>query len=111
MFLFNVKYLQDKKLGSLKNKDIKAVLQTLEFLIQLSWNEIISSKAKKYHFVPLKSVDQKISNHFQNSEREETFESSSSLMSFAYSSAGRLLGFRKNKTFYITHIDVNHDYC
>jgi hypothetical protein len=111
VFIFSVKYLQEKKLNKFKGYDIKAILATLSFLSNHTWKQIIVGKVKKYHEVPLVSVKVSIANHHKTSERQEIGVSDKSLISFAYKSEGRILGFRKNNEFFITYIDINHDYC
>lgn len=111
MFIFSVKYLHEKKLNKLKGYDIKAVLGTLAFLSKHTWKQIIVGKVKKYHEVPLISVKTSIGNHHKASEKQEIGISDKALISFAFKSEGRVLGFRKNDEFFITYIDTNHDYC
>lgn len=111
MFIFSVKYLQEKRLNKLKAYDIKAVLNTLSFLSNHSWQQIIFGKVKRYHEVPLASVKVSIAKHHNTSEVQEIGISNKSLISFSYKSEGRILGFRKNNEFFITYIDTNHDYC
>lgn len=111
MFKFNVRYLYEKDLNNLENYDIKAVLMTLQFLLEHSWNQISGGKIKKYHLVPLHAVKPSIKNHYKQSELEETQNNTSnSLISFAYKDKGRLLGFRKDKEFFLTYIDADHIY-
>lgn len=111
MFIFNVDYLQTKQLNKLDGNDIRYVLSTLSFLSSHSWEEILVGRVKKYHAVPLTSIKDKIANHHTKSKAKESGIGDKSLVSFAYKSAGRILGFRKNNTFFITYIDTNHDYC
>ena len=95
----------------MNNYDIKAILATLSFLGRHQWNQILTGKVKKYHEVPLSSVKTVIANYHKISEEKELGVSCKALISFAYKSEGRLLGFRKDNEFFITYIDPNHNYC
>lgn len=111
MFLFNAEYIKPKDLNSLDGENIKAVLRTLEFLIQHEWNDITTRTVKKYHLVPLSSCDKAIANHHSECAENISGIPAKSLISFNYTDKGRILGLRSENTFYITYIDAKHKYC
>lgn len=113
LFRFSTKYLEEKHLNKLEAYDIKAILSTLEFLIQYNWESVIFNKVKKYHIVPIKRVKEHapyISNYHKKCEEQETGNDSKKLISFAYKDKGRLLGFRDKEIFFITYVDKDHNY-
>jgi len=111
VFRFSVKHLKDKHLTKLSGYDVKAILSTLEFLLDHDWSTVTANKVKKYHLVPLNSCNQSIANHHSKCEAEETSSINKYLISFAYKDRGRILGFHDSKTFFVTYIDVDHKYC
>ncbi len=111
MFACNLKHLETKRVKKLANIEHCHVLITLVYLSECTWQDIIINKMKKYHEVPLTAIKTSIAKHYLKSQKTEGCGNNKKLISFAYSSAGRLLGFRKSDVFYLTYIDANHDYC
>lgn len=99
MFSCNLKYLDTKTLRKLQDKESHYVLMAIVFLSQHTWQDIILQQIKKYHEVPFTAVKKFITKHHLRSEKAEAGGNNKKLISFAYSSSGRLLGFRKYDVF------------